>query len=130
MSNTYVRVSSLRPLGVAILAVLIGILGALFLVGSIILFLVVFFASAFAPNALWVFGPGLLGAVLLLIFGVVLLVIARGLWDLEMWALVLSFIVLGVAWISDVVQGLILSLTALLLLALLVYLFLVRRHFR
>ena len=127
--SSYSRSTSTLPLGVGVLAVLIGIVGALFLIGSLILFLVVLFASPYHFATFAVFGVGLLGAILLLIFGILLLVVASGLWNLEMWALVLSFIVLGISWLADVISGQILSLGSLILLALLVYLFLVRRHF-
>ena len=130
MAGAYVRPRTPLPLGVGLLAVLIGILGALFLVGGLILVLAVAFASGFSAPSQSFFGAGLLGAALLLIFGALLLVVASGLWHLEMWALVLSFLVLGIAWIVDVVQGAVLSIGALVLLALLGYLFLVRNHFR
>ena len=133
MATTYVRRPSTLPLGVGILAVLIGIVGALFLIASLILFLVLFIASPYHFATFAVFGLGLLGAVLLLIFGIILLVVATGLWDLHMWALVVSFIVIGIAWVSDILQGGLsagfLTIGGLILLGLLVYLFLVRKHF-
>ena len=44
-----------------------------------------------------VYGAGLLGGVIALIIGIVLLVVASGLWDLEMWALALALLVLLLA---------------------------------
>lgn len=130
MSTGYAAPRNPLPLGVGILAILIGILGAIFLVGSILLFIVLLLGKGFAPQLLPLFGVGLIAAVVLLVFGIVLLVVASGLWHLEMWALVLSFIVIGIAWVSDVLQGQVLSLSAIVLLVLLIYLFLVRNHFR
>ncbi|HTT35711.1 MAG TPA: hypothetical protein VMH78_07585 [Thermoplasmata archaeon] len=115
-----------RPLGVAVLAVLIGLLGALFLVAGLVVLL---FSTLVGLAGIAFFGAGLVGGLLLFLAGVVLLVVAFGLWRLEMWALALSVIVIGLLWIADVVSGRILSIEAIVLLLLLVYLVLVRRHF-
>jgi hypothetical protein len=130
MATSSFRFGSDLPIGVAILAVLIGILGALFLIGAVILFLVLFFASSFSAPALVFFGSTFIGALLLLIFGIVLLVVATGLWDLELWALVLSIIVVGIAFIGELLQGVSQIVEILLLLLLLIYLFAVSSHFR
>lgn len=118
------------PLGVAILAILIGILGAILLVGAILVFLVVGLGYSIAVHQVAFFGVSLLAGALLLVFAILLLVVASGLWHLEMWALVLSIVVLVLLWISDVVTGNLLTLGSLVLLGLLVYLVLVRHHFR
>ncbi len=127
---TYVPNARTLPLGVAILAILIGIFGAILLVASVLLFLLLAAHIGFGATPFAYFGVSLLAAVLLLIFAVLLLVVASGLWHLEMWALVLSIIILGILWISDVVSGKLLTVGSLVLLALLVYLVLVRNHFR
>jgi uncharacterized membrane protein len=87
--NAYVPPPPSRPLGVAVLSVLIGVLGGLFLVAGILLFVGIAALSGFS-----IYGVGLVGAAILLIVGVVLLVVARGLWDLELWALALALLVL------------------------------------
>lgn len=117
-----------RPLGVAILAVLIGLFGALFLVGSIALF--AFGSYLYGTSGFGLSGNLLLDAVVLLIIAIVLFVVAAGLWSLEMWALVLSIIVIGFLWVSDIVTGRLFTLASLVEVLLLVYLLLVRRHFR
>lgn len=80
--------SSTLPLGVAILAVLIGIVGFVYvLVG---LLLLIHFG---ALGGLALFGQSTLGSIIVLVLGIVLLVVARGLWDLEVWALALAVLV-------------------------------------
>jgi hypothetical protein len=125
-TTNYVEPARTLPLGVAILAVLIGIVGALFLIASILLLL---FSGVVYFHAAALFGYSLLGAILLLIVGIILLVVASGLWHLELWALVLSIIVLLVLLANNVVQGAIISLSTLVLALLLVYLVAVHRHF-
>lgn len=117
-----------RPLGVAILAVLIGLFGALLLLGSIVLFLVG--TPLVGTSGFGLSGSVFIDAVVLLILAILLFVVATGLWDLQMWALVLSIIVVGFLWLSDVVTGHLLSLSSLIEVLLLVYLILVRHHFR
>lgn len=117
-----------RPLGVAILAVLIGIFAALLLLASLVLFL---FGVPFAGAPGVGFGAGaLVAAGVLLLLAILLFVVATGLWDLRLWALVLSIIVIGFLWLSDALSGRLLSLAALVELGLLVYLVLVHRHFQ
>ena len=117
-----------RPFGVAILAVLIGLVAVLLLVVSIALILL--FSGLAIATEFSFFGAGAIGGVILLIFSIVLLVVAVGLWRLEMWALVLSFLVLFILVVSNVVRGNIVSFSTIFDVLLLVYLFLVRHHFR
>ncbi|HYK92725.1 MAG TPA: hypothetical protein VEY07_01620 [Thermoplasmata archaeon] len=117
-----------RPLGVAILAILIGILGALFLLASIALFL--FGSYVYGVAGFGLSGNLLIDAVIVLVVAIVLFVVATGLWSLEMWALVLSIIVIGFLWLSNIVTGHLLSFPSLVEVLLLVYLILVRQHFR
>jgi hypothetical protein len=116
-----------RPLGVAILAVLIGIVAAILLVGSLLLFL--FGAAAYAHSAYSFFGATIVGAVILLILSLILFAVATGLWDLKLWALVLSIIVVALLWIGQAVTSGLLSLGGILLVLLLIYLAAVHRHF-
>lgn len=117
-----------RPLGVAILAILIGLFGALLLLGSIVLFLVG--TPLIGTSGFGLSGSVFIDAVVLLIVAILLFVVATGLWDLQMWALVLSIIVVGFLWLSDIVSGHLLSVSSLIEVLLLVYLILVRHHFR
>jgi hypothetical protein len=83
------------PIGVAILAILIGIVGFFFLlVGVLAIFGVLFF------HGYLLFGGGLLAALITLIVGIVLLAVAGGLWNQELWALALAILVLVIllAW--------------------------------
>jgi len=125
-SGNYAYIGRL-PLGVALLAVLIGIFGFLVLVAGALL-LVFGTSFVFGTGSVTVFGTGgtIAGLVLLLI-GAVILAVATGLWDQELWALALALIVLlfyGVvefvaqSWLSVLVIG-----------ALLVYLVAVSNHF-
>ena len=113
------------PLGVAIIAVLIGLFGVFLLVISVLLFLF----TGLIPHSTAYFGVSLIGELLLFIFGVVLLVVATGLWDQELWALVLSIIVIGFLFVGDLLNGTLLTLGGLVTLLLLIYLIAVHRHF-
>ncbi len=115
------------PLGVAILAVLIGIFGALLLVVGILVLLAI---GVGATAGLAIFGGGLLGGLLLVLIGAVILAVAKGLWDQELWALVLCLILVGLLVLSDLLRGTILSLGGLILVVLLIYLVAVHKHFR
>jgi hypothetical protein len=117
-----------RPLGVAILAVLIGLVGVLTLIVAVAA--LVLFSGLALLTQFSFFGAGVVGGVLLLVFSIVLLVVAVGLWRLEMWALVLSAIVLFLVLVSDALRGNLLSFSTIVVLLLLLYLVLVRRHFR
>ena len=114
------------PIGVAIIAVLMGILGFILLVVGILL--LVGFAIGTA-GGFAVFGTGLEGVVILIIVSIVVLAVAFGLWNLELWALVLAIIVVGALWVLDVIGGQLISLGSLILLVLLVYLIAVHRNF-
>lgn len=114
------------PLGVAILSVLIGLVGVVLLLAGILLVI----ASSYAYfHEVAFFGLGIIGGVLLLVFALVFLVVAVGLWRLEMWALALAVIVMVILLIERLVAGPILSIGTLLLALILVYLIAVRRHF-
>lgn len=115
------------PLGVAILAILIGIVGFVILLGGLIL-LVVGTGVVFGSGSVTVFGTGgTIAGLILLIIGIVTLAVATGLWDQELWALALAVIVMlffaaveffSGAWLGFIVAAL-----------LLVYLVAVSGHF-
>ena len=115
------------PLGVAHLAVLIGIIGFLLLIAGILILAVAGYGAYFGSAAL--FGASLLGGILLIVFAVILLVVASGLWHQEIWALALSIIVVVILLISGALNGLFLSLYWIVLLVILVYLIAVRNRF-
>lgn len=112
------------PLGVAILAILIGLVGAFFLIVGLLIVL----GFALVHTAI-LFVAGFVGGLLLVIFGLVLLVVASGLWNQELWALALSIIVILVVLVGDFVAGAFLSLQTIVLVLLLIYLIAVRNHF-
>jgi len=116
------------PLGVAILAILIGIFGFFVLIGGLLLLLTVAGVSLGALGVTVVFGmTGIGAAIIVLVVGLVILGTAFGLWNQELWALVIAIIVLlfyavveflGSAWLGLVIVVL-----------LLVYLVAVSSHF-
>ena len=123
---------SVRPLPilVGILAILIGLVGiVVVLVGTLILL-----------SGLGLLGPGyvlvggipkgyvvLFGAIYF-ITGIVMLSVARGLWDLESWALWTTGIIVGIELASALIT--VDLLLIIVFLFLLVYLVSVRHHFR
>ncbi len=87
------------PLGVAVLAVLSGIFGAIVLVGGLVIVLAALFLSGSVGwTAMW--GSGLVAGLVALIIGVFILAVATGLWDQELWAFALAVIAsgFGVLW--------------------------------
>lgn len=114
-----------RPIGVAILAVLTTLIGILILiVGLLFLALPVFMVGLGIPL---VFGlaAGVLGVIVIL-FGLLWIAVGMGLWRLRGWAWWLAVIVMLLSVLSSAAQW---SL-AIIPLLILVYLILVRKHFR
>jgi hypothetical protein len=130
MSSATVSTDRSLPLGVAILAVLIGLVGFVFLIGGLIVLAAAVLGLTFPTLGLAAFGTGLIAGLLLTIFAIVLLAVAFGLWDTELWALVLSIIVVVLLLIGYVIRGDILSLGGIILVILLIYLIAVNQHFR
>ncbi len=115
------------PLGVAILAILIGIFGFfVLLLGVLILF-----GTAAALAGLGVtsaFGlSGTIGGLIVLIIGIIILAVAVGLWNQELWALVLAILVLLFYGVVEFIASAWLGLIIVVLL--LIYLIAVARHF-
>jgi hypothetical protein len=119
-----------RPIGVAILAFLVGLLGFLIIIGGILII-----AAAAVPAVLgvphnllgtsdWVWG------IVVLIIGLIILGLALGLWHLRMWALVLTLIFVFLELVSYGLAGAWVSLGFILSLVLFIYLLAVNRHFR
>jgi uncharacterized membrane protein len=115
------------PIGVAVLAILIGLFGLLLVVAGILgLFVSPFLGFGFH-------GLGFFGWIILLILGIILLAVASGLWHLELWALALAILVLLVlvVWNGyDLLTGGSVSLIDLIVeVILLIYLIAVSNHF-
>jgi hypothetical protein len=115
------------PLGVAILSVLIGIFGLFVLILGVL----ILFGTASALAGLGVtsaFGmSGTIGGLIVLIIGVIILAVAVGLWNQELWALVLAILVLLFYGVVDYLASSWLGLIIVVLL--LIYLVAVARHF-
>ncbi len=119
-----------RPLGVSILAVLVGLYGVLLILGGILLV-----AGASALTFLGVASqfaglPGLAVGAVVLVFGLIVLGVALGLWPLRMRALVLALIVTAVELVGIGLSGNFVSFGFVFSLILFVYLLAVARHFR
>jgi hypothetical protein len=116
------------PLGVAILAILIGIFGFFVLIDGLLLLLTVAGVSLGGLGVTSVFGAtGIVAAIIIVIIGLVILGTAVGLWNQELWALVLAILVLLFYAVVEFVGSAWLSL--LIVVLLLVYLVAVSRHF-
>jgi hypothetical protein len=83
------------PLGVAVLSVLMGLFGAFVLIVGLVIVLA---AVAVLSGAAWAatFGSGIVVGLITFVIGAVILGIASGLWDQELWAFVLALIATGV----------------------------------
>ena len=118
-----------RPLGVAILAVLVGIFGIFWiLLGGLVLA----GSTAFTFLGMGSKFDGLTGVVagvVILIIGLIILGVALGLWHLRMWALVLALIITFLELVSYGLAGAFVSFGFLVSLVLFVYLLAVHRHF-
>lgn len=117
------------PLGVAIISVLVGIVGFLFLLdGLFVLLLNVAFLNVGSnmSGTAQAYGQ-LYGGAILSVLGAILLGTAVGLWDQRLWALVLaiivSFLVLAFELLTGGTLGIVLAAV------LFVYLVAVHRHF-
>ncbi len=77
------------PLGVAILAILIGIVGFLLLVAGLLGILDIALLGGYL-----VYGVGIAAALITFVLGLILLGVAGGLWNQRLWALALAILVL------------------------------------
>ncbi|HTZ61939.1 MAG TPA: hypothetical protein VMC82_04800 [Thermoplasmata archaeon] len=131
MSTTYQAPMPSRPLGVAILAVLIGIYGFLvFLVGLLIAVGSGILSSLGSASPFHVLGvTGVLAGIIILVIGLIILGLAVGLWHLRMWALVLTILFLLFEIVVYGIAGAYLTLGFIIAILLLIYLVAVSRHF-
>jgi len=120
--------NSSLPLGVAIIAILIGILGFFTLLFGILVLAGVT-VSAFFGVPVFLGVGGLTLALIVIILGIVLLAVAYGLWDLNMWALALAVLVLIVEMAIYGLAGAFVSFGFIASLILFVYLLAVSSHF-
>lgn len=115
-----------RPIGVAILAILVVLIGVLLLIIGIaaFAFTLVLLPAAPLPPLL----PVLAGAlgVIFLIFGLIWIGVGLGLWHLRRWAWWLAVIVMFLSVIGFLAS----PASVILPLIILIYLVLVRQHFR
>jgi hypothetical protein len=84
------------PLGVAVLAVLTGIFGAIVLIAGLVIVLAALFLLSGMGWAA-TFGTGAIVGLITFLIGAVILGVAFGLWDQELWAFVLALIATGFA---------------------------------
>jgi hypothetical protein len=128
MSANYPAQAS-RPIGVSILAFLVGLFGILWIVLGLFVL-----AGATVPAILGagtiVGTAGLIAGVVILIVGLIILGLALGLWHLRLWALVLTLLFMLFSAVSYALRGDFLSLGFIVALLLFIYLLAVSRHFR
>jgi hypothetical protein len=111
---------------VAVISIVVGIIGAVLLIIGIAFLL---YGTVGAFTGLTLFGATLIGGIVLTVFSIVLLTTASGLWHLELWALVLSLVVIGVLLLYYGVSGQFVSLSGIFFLVIFVYLIAVHREF-
>lgn len=118
------------PIIVGILAILIGLFGIfLAIVGVLVIFAGI--GALAYPGFLAIQGIGgasVVAGAFTLIFGAILVFVATGLWDLEVWALWLTGIVTA-GVIGVLVWSASFGLALVIAVALLIYLIAVRKHF-
>jgi hypothetical protein len=131
MTATTTTYSSTRPLGVAILAFLIGLYGfVVFLLGLLIAVGSTVFGAFNSSSPFHSFGvTGVVAGVITLIIGLIILGLAVGLWHLRMWALVLTILFLILEVVLYGIAGAFISFGFIVALLLLIYLIAVSRHF-
>ena len=120
-----------RPLGVAILALLMGIYGFIvFIVGLLLVLGVTAVRISGETPSFGALGIStVFGAILVAIIGLIILGVAVGLWRLHQWALVVAIIVLIVNMIFYGIHGAFISFGFIVSLILFIYLLAVSRHF-
>lgn len=117
-----------RPLGVAILSVLVGIYGFIVFLGGLLVAAGFAVSDYLGVSHLASYSGIVLGAIVAIV-GLIILGVAVGLWHLRMWALVLALIVTFVVLVVYGLAGDFVSLGFILALVVFVYLLAVHRHF-
>ena len=117
------------PIGVAILALLVGLYGFFVFVVGLLAFAGITVATYLGePLKFGLTGYAL--AALVTVIGLIILGIGVALWRLRLWALVLGLLFLLFEIVSYALAGAYLSLGFLLALVIFLYLIAVNRHFR
>ena len=118
-----------RPLGVAILAVLVGLYGILLILGGLLVLAGVAVTHFLGvPTGFAGLGAFALGLIVFIV-GLIILGLALGLWHLRMWALVLTLLFLLFELISYGLAHNFVSFGFIVSLLLFIYLLAVSRHF-
>ncbi len=128
MNATYSAPPS-RPLGVALLAVLVGLFGVLWIIAGAFV-LAGSTIPSFAESEHLLGLGGVVAGVVILILGLIVLGFALGLWHLRLWALVLTLLFVLFEMVVYGIAGDFISLGFILAVIIFVYLLAVRRHFR
>jgi hypothetical protein len=118
-----------RPLGIAVLAVLVGIFGVLLIIAGVLVLAAVTALSVIGVTSSFAGLHGIVLGAVILIIGLIILAVALGLWHLRMWALVLALIITFLYVVSYGLAGDFASLGFIFSLILFVYLLAVHRHF-
>ena len=120
-----------RPIGVAILSVLIGLYGfVVFLLGLLIVVGSTLLGSLGSTNLFGHLGVGdVTGGLIILVIGLIVLALAVGLWHLRMWALVLTILFLIVEMVLYGLASDFVSFGFIVAVILFIYLLAVSRHF-
>jgi hypothetical protein len=118
-----------RPLGVAILSVLVGIYGILVLLAGLFVLAGTAVSPFISLPSHFEGASGLLLGLVVFIIGLIILGVAVGLWRLRMWALVLALIVTFIELLIYGLAGQFITLGFILSLIVFVYLLAVHRHF-
>ncbi len=135
MAQSTPPATSTRPLGVAILAILLGIYGFFSLLGGLLI--AVLSSYVITLGGMQAFGfTGVTAGLIIAILGLIVLGVAVGLWHLRIWALALAVIVL-LLYIVEPLFNLARNVTSagnailgiIIPVLLLIYLLAVRRHF-
>lgn len=117
-----------RPLGVAILSVLVGIYGFLVFLFGLLVIVGIGVSNYLGVSHFAGYSGYVLGVVVAVI-GLVILGVAVGLWHLRTWALVLALIVTFFELVVNGIAGNFVSLGFILALIVFLYLLAVHRHF-
>lgn len=136
MAQSSPPATSTRPLGVAILAILLGIYGFISFLGGLLIAVLSSYVITLGGTQAFGF-TGVVAGLIIAILGLIVLGVAVGLWHLRLWALALAVIVLLV-YILEPLINLARNVTSagnailgiVIPVLLLIYLLAVRRHFR
>lgn len=118
-----------RPLGVAILAVLVGIFGFLLILVGVLLLAGLTAAHFLGVGSSFAGIGGLTFSAIVLIVGLIILGLALGLWHLRLWALVLTLLFVLFELVNFGLAGAFVSFGFIFALILFIYLLAVHRHF-